>query len=350
MGSYTFPDKGIVFTVGSDPEVFAIDSKGQVIPAFKWLPSQTSRANKLAPFWDGFQAEYNVLPYTCHQNLQHALRTGLQETYQAIKKYDKTATLTYDSVLPISPKLMESVSDTEAALGCSPSINIYPDVEQLFIPDGRELPIRFAGFHVHHGLTQYGLSGKKEIENRVRMMDRMGSVILTSLLEGLEDPRRRMFYGRAGEHRLPAHGLEYRVPPSAALVHPVVTIIALDVLRQAGNFASKGLLEAWKCEGDTQTQHIINTSDVEQARSVMKDNKDTIKSFIKVNYDDKGYNPDANQSVEKLIYQGAKSLLPTNLVENWALTDDVTWTGYDHKIGKMVTPTLKYGMHLRLNI
>src|SRR6266571_2720594 len=39
------------FTSGCDPEFFAFDARGEVIPAFEFLP-KTGRA-----FWDGFQAE-----------------------------------------------------------------------------------------------------------------------------------------------------------------------------------------------------------------------------------------------------------------------------------------------------
>ena len=61
---------------GTDPEVFAVDAKGQVIPAFEYLPEKKDALkimNKsvLEPqigtaFYDGFQAEFTIGPITCH--------------------------------------------------------------------------------------------------------------------------------------------------------------------------------------------------------------------------------------------------------------------------------------------
>jgi hypothetical protein len=45
-------------TVGSDPELFVVDGQGEMIPAFKFLPSAAeAKATHKKLFWDGFQAE-----------------------------------------------------------------------------------------------------------------------------------------------------------------------------------------------------------------------------------------------------------------------------------------------------
>src|SRR5580698_5252111 len=47
--------------IGSDPEIFCENEKGEIIPAFAFLGSKTQYGREIeGPYWDGFQAEFDT--------------------------------------------------------------------------------------------------------------------------------------------------------------------------------------------------------------------------------------------------------------------------------------------------
>lgn len=329
--------------IGSDPEIFAVDAKGTVIPAFDFLPGEKERVfnpkpghEKTWPFWDGFQAEFNIPQKYCHAWVVDHIQSGLQEVYRAARKKDPKAQLTHESVMDIPQAMMKKAEAEHTELGCAPSLNIYPGVEPISIPDSRDLAIRFAGFHIHYG---YGKQSKAEVIARVRSMDRIAAVVMTSVLAGLEDTRRRHFYGRAGEHRLPKHGLEYRVMSSTAMVHPAITHFCLDLTRFASHLVKLKLDSLWEVpSGDEQIQHIINAYDIDEARKLIKLNEKMLRSMISITY---GITPGEAESKKlkwlmDLVRDGAKNCIDTDMTKNWRL-DSGEWVVQSAKTDSCVS-------------
>ncbi len=263
------------YSTGTDPEVFAIDEKGEVIPAFTFLPHKDGlRGSGKNPFWDGFQAEWNPTQNSCHAYLLDDIRHGLNQTYLLAKKLNPNANLTHECVLKVNEDLMESLPQEHVTLGCMPSLNIY-NKPALHVGDPRSLPIRFAGCHVHLGVG----SSYSRMAEMVRMIDRVAGVMSVSLLEGLESKDRRMFYGSAGEYRLPPHGLEYRVMSSACLRHPILTNLIFDMVRASAGLSFYHLDAIWDTS-DEETRKIIDTLDFKLAREVIQRNLEVAKKFI----------------------------------------------------------------------
>jgi hypothetical protein len=115
-------------------------------------------------------------------------------------------------------------------IGCSVSMNAYG--EAALSVDGESCPIRSAGGHMHFSSIPFSNGPDREYPHVfwqqaapeiVKTMDVLLGLPSVIMADGVDDPRRRMFYGRAGEYRLPVHGLEYRVLSNFWLAHPVLS-------------------------------------------------------------------------------------------------------------------------------
>lgn len=97
-----------------------------------------------------------------------------------------------------------------SVMGCSPSDNIYPDT--VTIPDQYPDNRRYAGTHVNIS------TGNPIDPYQVLALD---AVLGLKSVRDYEQPyrddivSRRKVYGRAGEHRVPVFGIEYRTLPSS---------------------------------------------------------------------------------------------------------------------------------------
>lgn len=308
-------------TLGADPELF-VTVDGVVLPAFEFLPPKPKNGPPQL-FWDGFQAEFTTQPTYCLDSHVQEIKNALVKLIGIATAFNKKAKLTSACVVEVPEDLMASCTHEQVALGCSPSSNIYPGVQQLAV-EGRQLSIRFAGHHMHFGLP--GLQKPEVLHRSVRLADAIYGVASVSLLAGLEDERRRMFYGRAGEYRLPAHGLEYRVPSSVTMCHPTVTYLSSDLARFALLCGLYNVDVGWDAGGDDRVQHIVNELDVKGARSVLEKNSTTLSRILYSLY------AEAHIKAKRLILSGANECLPTSDIEkSWFPEGGI----YNSRVGRL---------------
>lgn len=274
-------------SLGTDPEVFVVDEKDTIIPAFEFLPDKSKsipmsfRYGGGIPFWDGFQAEFTTdisrsLNASCLAFTIDDVRNGLREVLRAAKKYNPKARLTWRSVLDIPNHIMDKADPIHRELGCMPSKNVYPHIKPIQVDSPSALPFRFAGCHLHFGFPS---SDKEATERIVKTIDAIWGVTSVSLLRGMEDKRRRAFYGRAGEYRDPEHGVEYRTTSSAVLAHPVLLHMAFDIARAAAYIAQHGLSNIWRADEDDIIR-CINEYDVSKAELIIRENKTTLIGIL----------------------------------------------------------------------
>lgn len=327
--------------VGSDPEIFAQDKEGRVIPAFKFLGSKTSPTlsktnlihivgeHRNACYWDGFQAEFDTKEQSCLGWHVDSVQNGLQGIYDALNAYDKDAVLSFKTTMPIPEEMLKEAKDEHVQFGCMPSLNAYgmDGIKE----DGRKVPFRSAGGHIHFGLT--GGAPKKDAANRiVKALDTILGVACVSLFEGFDDPRRRSMYGLAGEYRLPKHGLEYRTLSNAWLMHPLLMNIVFDLSRAALKIGESNMLHLWNAS-EADTIRIINTCNVNDARKVLAQNKTMFEQVIAF-----GYMAECNdlrvQAAIKMFTEGMSKHIvdPKNIAKNWNL--DGRWKNHSDGDGK----------------
>ena len=219
---------------GTDPEIFAFDEKGAVIPAWQWLAN--SKIDK-DTYWDGVQAEFTTVPSHCHGWLVDSVYTRLLSLNQKLKQKYPNAHLETADVVQLPQDTLALAEDEYINLGCAPSTNAYEDIKPINIGNPREHPFRYSGTHLHYSVAlPPGIKAPWFPNGTVVMMDKLCGLLLTALGRGLENPIRRQAYGRPGEYRVPGptnFRLEYRTPGAFILGHPALFNLAADMGRAA---------------------------------------------------------------------------------------------------------------------
>lgn len=309
------------FYSGSDPEIFAEDKDGNVIPAFDFLPPKEKPATHAGDgelFWDGFQAEITHSAGSCLDGLASRVRYGLRELYNRLKKHNPDGKLVLKNVVNIQQDVLDNSTDEQVAFGCEPSLNIYG--MKGMESDGRSVPFRTTGGHMHFGI---GEKSPEVLERIIKALDTIIGVASVSLFEGIDHPRRRLMYGLAGEYRLPSYGIEYRTLSNAWLIHPAITYLVFDIARKAIVMGEKNFLNMMDYD-EEEIVRIINQNDVPAAREHLKKNKTIYKAIIKSIYGD-GY---INDTFE-VLNTGIIHLLddPTNVEKHWQLNNPGYYKG-----------------------
>lgn len=287
---------------GSDPEIFAFDEKNAVIPAWEWLPHP--KQNKEF-YYDGVQGEFTVNPSYCHNYVTDAVQSKLRAVNQALKAKYPIAQLRTADVVTLDRKTLLTADDKFIMLGCAPSQNAYPEVKPIDVGDPREHPYRYSGCHLHQSLGGHPLPAWFP-HGTIVMMDKVCGLLLTALGRGMEDPRRRIAYGRAGEFRRPANTdtgairLEYRTPGSFLLMHPAVFNFGADIARVAFRM---GMLYDGRQFEIPDVQGIINTCDADGAWKVINQYKTFFADVFHNVNSGVGYNSNATFDV---LEKGAK--------------------------------------------
>jgi len=313
-------------TLGADPEIFFEKKNGQVIPAWEFLPEKPAPV-KLTPeqpeavfehYWDGFQGEFTIQNGTCAAYFTDRIHRALKDLIGRLQTYDPTAVLSQKSVIEVSANDLETLPDPYVTLGCKPSLNAY-GVTGGDMKDPRSLPFRFAGGHIHLGNVDY----RKRAPQIVKAIDAMLGVASVGIFAEMDDPRRRRWYGLAGEYRLPDHGVEYRVLSNAWLCAPPIALLCLDMIRQAAAIGFGGETDWYFQTSDEEVQSLINNYDVKGAREYVRRHERVYRRFAELKY---GTQNDPATTLFKAIYEGAGAVVDTSAMKkNWLLGAGECW-------------------------
>lgn len=322
---------------GSDPEIFAVRKSGEIIPAWEYLPG---KKKPLAfpdgtAYYDGFQAEFTVDPCGCHGFLTDRVREGLRAVWEAAKMVDPDATLSIASALPVGRDTLMTTDPDHVALGCSPSRNAYGE-GKLSVADPYELQWRFAGSHLHYGYD--GITEQNVIPT-VQMLDAVAGVMNVAMGGEFGCRERRRWYGHAGEFRfhlrnpnIPYHltgyynlntnRLEWRVPDTTILSHPVTYNFFIDISRQVMKMGVLGFGFLWQAT-EEETRTAINEYDVVLARKILERNRRMVNTIIQRVYGKNSSEPLVTYAW-RLLNGGLGEVVkdPTDVVRNWSLDND----------------------------
>jgi hypothetical protein len=274
--------------MGMDPEFFLADPVGLPLPAWQVL---TSKKENPYLFWDGFQAECTVQARHCHQELAQELARSLGRVQHRI-----LAT----PVWHVPEHLLLGASDEHVRLGCDPSYNVY-NMHGRHVEDGRKLPWRFAGGHVHFSLPE-ALRTPPRVRSIVRALDALCGVPAVCFAQGVDRPIRRKYYGLPGEFRLPPHGVEWRTLSNFWMYHPLSYHLVFDLARWAFNIG-KGGLRCYIGDADLVVD-VVQFGDVRAARDLVKLNAPLYEEFLK------HYLPPARRKFWECIEKGFLKSLP----------------------------------------
>ncbi len=313
------------FTIGCDPEIFLTDAKGKVVGSEKVIPKKGlwgGYGNSNGVVRDGVQMEIHPVPTTCRANVGNAIQTALQELRSKLNEpeFKGKFKVSFADVVEVSKKELASLSPECRVLGCMPSLNLYrPSAIRVNPVTYRK---RSGGGHIHMSSIPAGmLSEPKKVRNLILMFDIFAGNTCVLIDRSPLAATRRRVYGRAGEYRLPKHGVEYRTLSNFWMhAYPLFSLVA--ALCRMGASASytthqlKGGVTAYQkqyvdLEGivlDTmdikRVQRAINKNDLDLALQNWEDLKPIIKRYYGEGAWD--YEGIGNNNIDKFEYFAKK--------------------------------------------
>lgn len=236
-----------ILTLGCDPEFFIRQNK-KIVESSKFIPEHGIQCPPLYTFGgnnvvnkiicDGIQAELNPAPDTCRERLASKIAMSIVSLNE--KMATDNGKINFGGVVKFTDKEMESFSDKSKRFGCAPSHNVYKNnsTSQILV-NPMTYQYRSAGGHIHIGSNDSMIieALQKDLPTMIKSLDMFcGNICVLIDRDDMQKERRRV-YGKAGEYRLPAHGIEYRVPSNFWLGNYQLLSLVLGLARMAAQLA-----------------------------------------------------------------------------------------------------------------
>lgn len=157
-------------------------------------------------------------------------------------------------------------TDNAKTFGCAASNNAWTErLEQVKVKKGKDANLRAAGFHLHFGYKD------PDYDKNILLIKAMDMYLgLPSILMDKDVERRKVGYGKAGNHRHSPWGCEYRTLSSHFASSEELMRWTYQQALKAIDFVNSGEIEKYLDRGD-EIQKIINNSDVAGAEKFVKE-------------------------------------------------------------------------------
>lgn len=259
-------------SIGSDPEFFVQDSKGNLKSAIDLIEGTKHMQQAVARGGlqhDNVAAEYSHEPVTNEDDFVQVHKDMLVE----LVKHLKGNVLSSISSTEFPEEQLEN--EEAFVFGCDPDFSCWTASVNFIDPEAPFLQFRSAGGHIHVGhLKEFPktLSEDTNGSGRIEMTKAMDVFVgLPSVLldNGPESKKRRTLYGKAGAHRPKPYGIEYRTLSNFWVMAPELTRLVYQLTISAAEAADDGIhTQILSKVGEEELQRIINECDVEAAQSV----------------------------------------------------------------------------------
>lgn len=314
---------------GTDPEAF-FSRDGKILGSERFIPEWGSYSGLSKVTRDGVQFELHPTPANT------VLRVGKQITalFGILRNICRSTNveLNFDGLVEVTREELDSLSPATRILGCMPSENYY-GAKPINV-DPVEYRKRSSGGHIHMGLGLPIFNGK-DVDERVSLVPLMDIFVGNTAVLLDRDPgaaERRENYGRAGEYRLPKHGLEYRTTSNFwlrdytlmsfvfGMAHVAVSVA---VAAAQGQKVYDELVNAVNIEG---VAHAINTNDF----AIALDNFRAITPFLQRHLPAVGYPLNPN-TLDKFV-SFAKGVQKSG-IETWFPTEGIVdrWCSHNYE-------------------
>lgn len=343
---------GIV-TLGCDPEFF-FSKKGKIIGSEKILPKEglTIGYGTSKIIIDGVQAELNPEANTCRERLAFNIKKCF-ETISLTLKNNKGIKTDFSQTIEISKKELNSLAKESRTFGCAPSKNIHNPKSKIAIKDASTYKYRSAGGHIHLGTYNgYGsgdiqIKTNKAIKNDKHLVPMLDIIVGNTCVLIDRDPgniERRKVYGRAGEYRLPSHGLEYRTLSNFWLQNYQLFSLATGLARFAvliiANSSKSNNIEK-KIKSRIRMKDIenaINNNDYNLAYKNFKRIRSIIKTIVPKEQLDGHFplNKENMTEFEYFITKGKDHFFKEDPIKHWTKHENTERIGWERFLMKQV--------------
>lgn len=228
-------------TFGSDPE-FMLVRDGRYYSATGIVSGTKERRLTHGGhefYYDNVMAECAIRPSNSKEETLHNFRECFHHYAKLVHPYRLTPQASFN--FPSQQLLHKDARD----VGCKTEYCAYllqeiKDENTIYLI--KKTNFRSAGGHIHLGSKSLQDSYNQAFV--VRMLDLFLGLPLIFIDRDGTAPMRRQIYGRAGRHRRPAHGLEYRTPGNYWLSSPELVGLVYDLCVFSVKFVEAG--RHWK--------------------------------------------------------------------------------------------------------
>lgn len=253
--------------VGCDPEVFVrqdgvFRSAWGLIKGDKKNPQKVKRG---AVQVDGMALEFNIDPAQSEDEFSLNVNEVLSLMKKMVPEYEVVAT----PVAHFDAAYLKAQPEEAKELGCDPDFNAWNGMANPR-PDG-DRPMRTASGHVHIGWEKSVEPNDPGHIHRCNMVVKNLDFFLgLASLEYDQEIERREMYGKAGACRYKPYGVEYRTLSNAWLRSEKLMrwVYRSTIAGVQATMDGRLLFEKY---GDIQA--IINTSNIKEARKIIKAEK-----------------------------------------------------------------------------
>jgi len=345
-------------SIGADPEFFIASKKGKIIESNEIIPDNGLILNSSSKCTqDGVQAEINPSPKTCRQGAGSAYKNIFKSLAEVLN--DKKIVLLSEGMIHLTQEELDRLSDKSKEFGCAPSINYYTGKESVIKANPNVYGYRSAGGHIHLGANPTSDLGRC-MRKRPKLVIRLLDLILGNTCVMIDrDPNqveRRKVYGRAGEYRLPRHGIEYRTLSN-------FWIRSYQLMSMVYGFARLGLTVAYNIYHDElgsnstkscfreilkhvkkrDVRRAINNNDFNLAKKNWNNIKDILVSMM--HPEDFGHFPINSKyldSFEHFINKGLDYWFKDDILTHWTKNlRNINYVGWENFLSKIVTKDME---------
>jgi hypothetical protein len=268
--------KAVKVEWGADPEAFFSEGE-RIVGSEKLVPKRGLGTPHGRITRDGVQFELHPNSATSIRELARNIG-GLLQSADTLAR-EEGMQIEYRTLVEVSNKEFETLSPENQVLGCTPSLNAYGDKPLTIDPTTYRK--RSAAGHIH-----VGISDKQAYKLRHKLVPVADVLVGNTCVLLDRDPgasERRENYGRAGEYRLPKHGLEYRTMSNFWLRDPSLMAFAFGLMSVATSVFHgyvAGDREAWDAlEKLVNIRHFTTAIDTNNFGLALK-NFNTIAPFL----------------------------------------------------------------------
>jgi hypothetical protein len=352
--------------LGCDPEFF-FKVAGKVVGAELFLPtdgfkpegavgindSYTTAPGSSRPkvIIDGVQAELNPRPNTCRANLANEIAGIFKALKAELDAKGSAVEVDFSQSVTIDKEELTKLDEKNQKFGCTPSFSAHKDSSaKLETVDPLTHLQRSAGGHIHVGVNNY-----TNIAHRIATAPEEVVTILDIVCGNTcvlvdRDPgnvKRRELYGRAGEYRLPPHGIEYRTLSNFWLTSYELMSLAFGLARMSIEISCGN---GWKEHTEAVKDYVnidkvrkaINNNDFDAAYENFK----ALEPFIQeTSVYSAGHFPIDNSNlldfhyfVETVNSNGLKHWFTEDPLTHWCSLPEAHTDGFHHFLRTKVQP------------
>jgi hypothetical protein len=317
-------------TFGTDPEGF-FEKDGKIIGSERVIPEEGLKEGQYYNsdvVRDGVQFELNPKSSNAIVGLGSNIGKAMSKLSNRLRGCPGVS-CNWSGMVEVDREELDALSERSRILGCQPSLNRYAD--RPIEVDVKAYRKRSAGGHIHLGLSAPIFPSTTLKDPRHDLVPYLDIFVGNTGVLLDRDPNaaeRRENYGRAGEYRLPKHGLEYRTTSNFwlrnysimsfvfGMAHLAVSILHQDV-KNGSNELEKELID---CVNIDNVIKAIDTNNYELARTNFND----IRPFLVRHLSEKLPFPLYPENIDNFLMftesvnaNGLESFFPEDILKHW---------------------------------